>query len=284
MASPEPQGPPVPYVSIVIATFNAGATLERCLRSITGQTSRDWEILIADGGSRDETLAILDSHSSDIAWRISEPDRGIYSAWNKALPHVRGTWVLFLGADDRLHSEEVLGEIAPILRDSEDTFGIVYGKLNVVDESGHVMDVLGSDWSEARSRLGKGMVLPHPATFHHSRLFRELGSFDESFRIAGDYEFVLRELVHRQARYAGNVVVSDMGSDGMSSQVHHHLLMGIENHEARRRHGLAHGPAWADPHVTKLRLQSLLRNRLGTRTEARVRRIYRLMTGRSRAS
>ena len=98
-----PELPParLPRISVVIAVYNGAQTIQRALDSIFEQTYRDLEVVVIDGGSTDGTQAILEHNASQIAYWVSEPDRGVYNAWNKALDHVTGDWVCFLGADDR---------------------------------------------------------------------------------------------------------------------------------------------------------------------------------------
>jgi glycosyltransferase involved in cell wall biosynthesis len=97
-----------PYVSVVVAVFNGVDTLQRALDSLFAQTYRDWELVVIDGGSTDGSVAILERASDRISYWVSEPDRGIYDAWNKALSRLRGQWVVFLGADDYLADRSVL--------------------------------------------------------------------------------------------------------------------------------------------------------------------------------
>lgn len=91
-----------PLVSFVIAVHNAARRLQRCFDSIYRQSFGAWEIVVVDGGSIDGTKDILKCNSDRIAFWVSEPDQGIYDAWNKALNHCTGEWVHFLGADDYL--------------------------------------------------------------------------------------------------------------------------------------------------------------------------------------
>ena len=95
------------YISIVIATYNAGKTLCNCLNSIVTQLTDDVELVIIDGGSRDNTNSIIESYGSQIAYHISEPDKGIYDAWNKGVKKAKGDWIMFVGADDVLLPEAI---------------------------------------------------------------------------------------------------------------------------------------------------------------------------------
>ena len=99
------------FVSVVISTYNAEKNLQRAIDSVLSQEcSDDIELLIVDGCSTDNTIDILKENSDRISWWISEEDNGIYDAWNKALLHAKGNWIIFLGADDVLYDKDVIGE------------------------------------------------------------------------------------------------------------------------------------------------------------------------------
>ncbi|OOQ60686.1 glycosyltransferase family 2 protein [Mucilaginibacter pedocola] len=89
-------------VSVIVVTYNAAATLQACLDSIFAQSYPDIEVVVIDGASTDGTVDILQANTTRIAYCKSEPDKGIYDAMNKALRHITGQWVYFLGADDEL--------------------------------------------------------------------------------------------------------------------------------------------------------------------------------------
>jgi len=104
--------------TLITATYNAQATLPRCLASVAGQQGVDLEHLVVDGGSWDGTLPLLLQHQQQGSLRLvcSEPDHGVYDAWNKALELITGDWVLFLGADDWLVRPEALGDVAAAIQ------------------------------------------------------------------------------------------------------------------------------------------------------------------------
>ncbi|MBC8052881.1 MAG: glycosyltransferase [Sphingobacteriaceae bacterium] len=91
-----------PLVSLVIVTYNADGNLPQCLDSIFNQSRQDFELIIIDGESTDNTINLLKQFDNYIDYWQSEPDSGIYDAMNKALKFVKGNWVLFLGSDDKL--------------------------------------------------------------------------------------------------------------------------------------------------------------------------------------
>lgn len=177
-----------PKLSIIIATWNAAETLERCLASIAAQTFTDWELLIRDGGSADATLSTIEKHQSTVTWWESAPDNGIYDAWNRAIPHTRGEYICFLGADDKWANKRALETLFSAMGGRR--YDIVSSRGLMVDPKTGNATTYGSPWSF--DRLGRRMVLCHPGLLHHRSLFEIHGNFDISYRIAGDLEFLLR--------------------------------------------------------------------------------------------
>jgi len=130
-------------ISIVIATYNAGAYLEKCLGSISSQREKRIEVIVIDGGSTDNTLQILQQAVLPRLKWISEPDGGIYDALNKGVRLSGGSWLYFLGSDDTLRPEfsqlaehldspDTLyyGDVRPVYTDSKKGFDIVHGKFD----------------------------------------------------------------------------------------------------------------------------------------------------------
>lgn len=188
VAAPDAPAGPAPWLSIVIATWNAARTLERCLASAIGQTEQDLELLIADGGSTDGTVAILQEHSARIAWWQSRRDGGIYDAWNQALAHARGRYVCFLGADDAWSSPMSVATLRAAERGID--YDLVTSRGRVLDPATGSESVFGEGWDYCR--LGRHMVVCHPGLLHRRELFDHYGVFDTRYRIAGDLDFLLR--------------------------------------------------------------------------------------------
>lgn len=175
-------------LSIVVATWNAGRTLERCIQSIVEQSSRDWELIVIDGGSKDDTVEIIRSHAKHIAYWHSRPDAGIYDAWNQALLHARGDYICFLGADDALHSPDTIAKIFTVVVDSRPDLITCRGQIR--NASGLTKQVIGTSWTN--SKLPRHLRLCHPGLMHHRSLFERHGVFDPQYKIAADLEFLLR--------------------------------------------------------------------------------------------
>ena len=265
-------------ITIIIATRNAAATLPRCLDSIRAQTWRDFEVLVMDGGSTDGTVEVLRGGADIVTLWRSAPDKGVFDAWNKALAHARGEWICFLGADDRLWDPGALERLVPYVRQAMPEFRVVYSKMRQVDAMDHVLQELGRPWPEARRMFRRYAAgVPHPGLMHHRSLFERHGRFDERFRFAGDFEFLLRELKHRDALFVPAVSVA-MGHGGLTTRPENFSAMLAETRRAMGMHGLRHEPlrlvywgtfAWAYRHLRAL---------AGDRVARRMADLWRLVT------
>lgn len=265
-------------VSAVVATRNAVQTLPATLESMFGQTFTPVEVVVIDGRSSDGTVAILERHDDRIAYWESEPDRGVYHAWNKALDHATGEWICFLGADDRFASPSVVSAIAPHLETAAGRSRVVYASIHVVNPEGEVVAEVGEPWERAKIGLRQRMTLPNPATFYHRSLFDLHGRFDERFRITGDYEFLLRELLDNDALFIPDLVAVLMDDGGLSTDSRYRALRIREMATARHMHGLTRVPSWASPPVVKAMARAGLERVAGVGTADRVRGWYRTLT------
>ncbi len=207
-----------PTITVVVAVFNGAATLRRCLDSVLGQTyAAATQLIVMDGGSTDGTVEILQSYGPRIGCWESQPDRGIYHAWNKALERAVGDWVCFIGSDDYFWRPDVLALMAPHLSGAAPGVRLVYGRMAVVSKTGSLIRMEGVPWEEARRGFFATNTIPHPGLFHHRRLFEEHGGFDESFKIVGDYDLLLRELKTGSALFVPDVVTVGFQHGGVSN-------------------------------------------------------------------
>jgi glycosyltransferase involved in cell wall biosynthesis len=198
--------------SIVTATYNAEKFLPRLLASVFCQTYPLYELIVQDGGSTDGTLGILRRHEGRISLR-SEKDNGIYDAWNKAAKRVSGDWTIFLGADDALMGPQVLVRCTHHMKHTPADVNFVYGAM-VLGRDGSGTQVLNRSVHEVYRIFAGNMGLPFPATFVRTSLLRE-HSFDDAYKIAGDYDFAARLFTpYNIARIP--VLVSYAENDGVS--------------------------------------------------------------------
>lgn len=265
---------------MIVAVFNGARTLQRCIDSVASQTYISKELVVVDGGSTDGGVDIIRANRDKIGAWLSEPDRGIYHAWNKGLALAGGDWICFLGADDYLHDAHALESISRHLGSALPLQRVVYGRVIVVDADGREVDRLGMPWTSARAGFMRGTYcLPTPGVMFHRSLFQEHGCFDESYSIAGDYEFLLRELKTLEPHYVPEIVLADMQYGGISSRPESTLTSLREMRAAHVKHGL---PAY-NPHyfaaVLKVRLRLVLWRVMGERAARRALDLGRRLLG-----
>ena len=206
-----------PLISVVIAVYNGRETLQQCLDSVTQQTYAHIELIVIDGGSTDGTVDLIRANAQQITYWISEPDRGIYNAWNKALAQAKGDWICFLGADDYLWDAQVMARMAEQLVLVPPDIRVAYGQIMLLNNNDSELYAVGEPWGNVKNRFRQLMCVPHPAVMHRRSLFADHGNFDETFRIAGDYELLLRELKSSDAFFIGGIVMTAMRQGGVST-------------------------------------------------------------------
>lgn len=275
---PRPPGA-FPQVSVIIGVKNGAATLQHCLDSIAAQDFSARETIVVDSASTDGTPALLEEarRQGKVTDYVSEPDGGLYEAWNKGLLRSRGDWICFLGCDDAFHDAQALRHLAGARAER----GIVYGLVNRVTPGGEVAEVWGGPWKEWRAPSFAGFMIPHPGSLHHRSIFEELGMFDESYRVAGDYELVLRELLVREPVFVDRVVV-DMRFGGMSSRPAAIYRTLQEVQRARAAHGLHGKPARLRQALAAAWLGSWIQRLLGDRMYRYCADLYRIVRGKPR--
>jgi glycosyltransferase involved in cell wall biosynthesis len=199
--------------SIIIPVYNGESKLADSLKSIAIQTFTNYEIVVADGGSTDRSLAVIrhfQAINKDIRIKVlSEPDKGIYDAMNKALPLAEGEWLYFMGCDDHFCSPHILGLVAD--ETAKIPADLIYGNVEgMKSKTRYVYDTVAKVLS---------VGIHHQSIFYRASLFRELGPYDLRFKIASDYHFTLRVFLNERyvTRYI-NLDIAFYGEEGYSSQ------------------------------------------------------------------
>ncbi len=186
-------------VSVITVCFNSAATVEDTIRSVRAQEYEHIEHVIVDGGSTDGTVDIVKKYNGRIKRFISEPDEGIYDAMNKGLHLAQGDIVAFLNADDIYASPTVISDVVAALHAGNTDS--VYGDLVYVGRRNAQRIVRYWRAGEYRPRaFHRGWVPPHPTFFCRRTLYHEFGGFNPSYRIAGDFELMLRLIEKHRIR------------------------------------------------------------------------------------
>lgn len=172
-------------VSIITVSFNSEKTIEQTIQSVTGQTYGDVEYIIIDGGSTDATMDIVTKYQDKIAYMVSEPDKGIYNAMNKGIKMASGDIVGIINSDDWYDKEAVEKAVCYF---KDNTADVLYGDCIYVYEDGRTLRNL----KYPLEALWYLMVTPHPTVFVRKEIYQKYGVFDENYRMAADYELMLR--------------------------------------------------------------------------------------------
>lgn len=201
-----------PFVSIITVVFNAESTLGETIESVLRQSYKNYEYIIVDGASTDGTLDLLKSYDSPRIRFISEVDFGIYDAMNKGLILAKGEWIYFLGADDVLHSSNVLEAI--FAEHDCSCHDVLYGDVLLK----HRNETYGGEFTSGRLMRQN---ICHQAIFYNASVFRKFGVFDLKYKMLADWEFNMRWFPDDRIKrnYLG-LIVATYNERGGSSQRH----------------------------------------------------------------
>jgi glycosyltransferase involved in cell wall biosynthesis len=204
-----PPDPDLPRVTVLTAALNARAALARTVDSVAVQDFADREHVVVDGASTDGTADWLKGLDAPVRW-ISEPDSGIAEALNKGLALARGDYVLVLQAGDTFLDAGSLGRAAGYLDGTD-----------IVSFDVRITGAQGERRYASRGfapKLNFKTTIPHQGAFCHRTLFGRIGGFDESFRIAMDFEFFLRAMRAGATIRTVPEMLAEMPDDGISSR------------------------------------------------------------------
>jgi glycosyltransferase involved in cell wall biosynthesis len=196
--------------SIITVCKNEESKIEKTIQSVVSQEFNDFEYIIIDGNSKDNTNDIINNYSSKIDKHICEEDSGIYSAMNKGLLYAKGEYILFLNAGDYFYDDSILKKVNDYNTKEE----ILYGFLKLETKK-----ILKNLCDTDIKKYLRNNTLPHQATFVKKSLYEKTGGFDTSFRIAGDYDFFVKSILILKATYKYlPVLVSTFDLNGISSK------------------------------------------------------------------
>ncbi len=189
-------------ISIITSVYNNREMIEGAISSVASQIKNKLKVehLVVDGGSIDGTCEVISSLMANHIIFRSEKDNGIYDALNKGLRLASGEVVGILHSDDFFSDENVLADVHDLFEAGAD---VVYGDLLYVDRKNGTSII--RDWKAGfftELDLEMGWMPPHPTFFFKRKLLKEKGYFDTNFRIAGDYEYMLRFLTDKNLRVA----------------------------------------------------------------------------------
>ena len=180
-------------VSIITAVFNSRQFIEPALKSVLNQTYKNIEYIVIDGGSTDGTTEIINKYRDKIVKFVSEPDKGIYDGMNKGIKLADGEIIGFLNSDDFYDDNNVIETVVKEMENKK--IDVCWGDLVYIDKKDNSRIV--RFWKSSEYQEGKfkrGWMPPHPTFFVRRRIYEKYGPFNLDFKIAADYELMLRFL------------------------------------------------------------------------------------------
>ncbi|MBS3992792.1 MAG: glycosyltransferase [Bacteroidetes bacterium] len=230
-------------ISVITATYNCSKTIALCLQSIQNQKI-DIEHLCIDGNSTDGTLDILVKQKKTNIKIISEPDKGIYDALNKGIKIASGDIIGILHADDEFYNDDTISKISNSFKETD--ADVIYGDL--VYTSVHNTSKIIRYWKSRvfnKYLLKKGWMPPHPTVFMKKEVYHRHGLFDLNYKIAADYDYMLRVFSDPDLKITYlPIVITRMRMGGSSNKNLKNILRkSHEDYEVIKKNNLPY-PLW----------------------------------------
>lgn len=226
-------------LTLLTTCYNSAATIGDTLKSVNAQTYEDIEHIVIDGASTDDTVAICNEIGTRLTKVISEPDKGIYDAYNKGLTHATGDVIGFINSDDYYATDEVAARVMEIFKDPEidachaDLVYVHPEQTSHVERHWRSKQITPAVWHS-------GFMPAHPTVFLRREVYDRVGNFDLTYRLAADYEFLLRTFYTHQVKsyYAPEIWVRMRSGGATGGNVQSILNQNNEILAAQKRHGV----------------------------------------------
>lgn len=203
--------------SIITVTYNAAKVLNATLKSVEEQSFRDFEYLVIDGASTDETLSLVEQAGIATTTVWSEPDKGLYDAMNKAIDRAQGQYLIFLNAGDAFATPETLAHIAVSVQDHPD---VIYGQTQLVDIAGNIVGMrhLTAPKHLTWQSFKDGMLVCHQAFIARREICPH---YDLKYRFSADYDWCVKVLKQCESTsYVGDEPIISYLSEGLTTENH----------------------------------------------------------------
>jgi len=201
-----------PIFSIIVPSYNNGDTIRNTIESIASQSFKNFELILVEGGSTDDTLPIIEEFCSQSAKIncviINTPPKGVYDAYNKAIAASKGSWLYFMGGDDVFSSASVLQNINKAI--DATSVDLIYGNVRGITSGKYYQP-------KVRKQIFQN-GLHHQGVFFNRKTFQNLGYYDVNFNVAADFYFMLKVLVNPLYRTQYfDIDIAGFGENGLSS-------------------------------------------------------------------
>lgn len=226
-------------ISIITVSFNSASTIKDTIQSVLSQSYKNLEYIIVDGSSKDGTVEIIRSYGKKISKFISEPDLGIYDAINKGIKMSTGDIIGILNSDDSFYNDFVVDNITKAFEDYSPE--VVIGDVQFFDpaKSSRILRYYSSkNWSTDKFKYG--YMPPHPTFYARRGLFERYGLYKTDYRIAADYELLIRFLHVNKVNFKYiEMPFVNMRAGGVSNKsIFSRILLNKEISRACRENGI----------------------------------------------
>lgn len=209
-------------ISIITINYNHLQGLEKTMTSVINQSYPNIEYIIIDGGSTDGSKSYIENFHQDLAYWVSEPDKGIYHAMNKGINQATGDYLLFLNSGDWLVSADILESIEP----SQFSHDLISCRLHVVGDG---IDYIKETPDTIRFSFLFRRSLPHQSTFIKKHLFETVGQYDENLKFVSDWKFFILAICKFKASfYSDHTILSNYNLFGFSSIQENYEMLKLE--------------------------------------------------------
>lgn len=179
----------MPILSIITINYNNAQGLKKTMDSVVNQSFKNFEYIIIDGGSTDNSKQIIEQYQSKVTYWVSEKDKGIYNAMNKGIQQTKGNYLLFLNSGDYLADDNVLDNVFK----SNITADIAYGNMLIEHSNGAIEQGYMPDKITFKQMIVD--TLWHPVSFIKKSLFDKYGLYNEELKIVSDYDFFFKTII-----------------------------------------------------------------------------------------
>lgn len=204
-----------PLISIVTINRNNASGLKKTMESVLTQDFSDYEYIVIDGDSTDGSVDVVrqlletENGKKHISYWVSEKDTGIYNAMNKGIRHAKGEFIALVNSGDS-YVNGILKDVAEIAKKHENE--ILYGA-NSTYKNGKFVSVYGYSFD----KIPEGFMIAHLTSFVPSSVYEKYGLYDESFKIAGDFDLFNKFYVNKVPSFYMNKIICDFDLDGISN-------------------------------------------------------------------
>jgi glycosyltransferase involved in cell wall biosynthesis len=203
------------FFSVIIPTYNSGSCLSKAIESVLRQTYTDFEIVLADGGSKDDTIAVAKSYNDSRIQIYSEPDKGVYDAMNKGMNWATGEWMYFIGSDDYFYNDNVLQTMAQQLQKTK--HHVLYGNVLVQGNTGWATGGQVYDGEFSFQKLLGSNICHQSMFYRRSFILKHQLRYDLKYPVSADWDFNIACRLRTEFSYT-DTIIAFFNAGGISTR------------------------------------------------------------------